>query len=91
MQAAVKTKKPRKQAVSGRFWAMRTYRGRIKDDHKIDVAFGTREELNQCKEESKDEWDDDEFYCVADEIKAEFPNLIFRKMTFCSGILILSR
>ncbi len=36
MQTAVKTKKPRKQAVSGRFWAMRTYRGRIKDDHKID-------------------------------------------------------
>ena len=56
-----------------------------------DVAFGTREELNQCKEESKDDWDDDEFYCVADELKAEFPNMIFQKMTFCSGILILSR
>ena len=41
MQAAVKTKKPRKQAVSGRFWATRTYRGRIKDDHKIDCAAGS--------------------------------------------------
>ena len=41
MQTAVKAKKPRKQAVSGRFWAMRTYRGRIKDDHKIDPACGT--------------------------------------------------
>ena len=41
MQTAVKTKKPRKQAVSGRFWAMRTYRGRIKDDHKIDPCCGT--------------------------------------------------
>ena len=41
MQTAVKTKKPRKQAVSGRFWAERTYRGRIKDDHKIDFACGT--------------------------------------------------
>ena len=41
MQTAVKTKKPRKQAVSGRFWAMRTYRGRIKDDHKIDPAMGS--------------------------------------------------
>ena len=41
MQTAVKTKKPRKQALSGRFWAMRTYRGRIKDDHKIDLMFGT--------------------------------------------------
>ncbi len=66
----------------------------LKDDGKIligDVAFCTREELNQCKGECEDEWDDDEFYCVADELRAEFPNLIFRKMTFCSGILMLSR
>ena len=41
MQTAVKTKKPRKQAISGRFWAGRTYRGRIKDDHKIDPCCGT--------------------------------------------------
>ena len=41
MQTAVKTKKPRKQAVSGCFWAMRTYRGRIKDDHKIDPCCGS--------------------------------------------------
>ena len=41
MQTAVKAKKPRKQAVSGCFWAKRTYRGRIKDDHKIDPACGT--------------------------------------------------
>ncbi len=38
MQTAVKAKKPRKQALSGRFWATRTYRGRIKDDHKIDLV-----------------------------------------------------
>ena len=36
MQAATIAKKPRKQAISGRFWAGRTYKGRIKDDHKID-------------------------------------------------------
>ena len=41
MQTAVKAKKPRNQAISGRFWAGRTYRGRIKDDHKIDPACGT--------------------------------------------------
>ena len=66
----------------------------LKDDGKIligDVAFGTREELNQCKEECEDKWDDDEFYCVADELRAEFPGLVFSRMTFCSGILILSR
>lgn len=41
MQAAIKAEKPRKQAISGRFWAGRTYRGRIKDDHKIDPACGS--------------------------------------------------
>jgi len=50
MQTVVKTKKPRKQAVSGRFWAMRTYKGRIKDDHKIDMAMGTSQMLS-CMEE----------------------------------------
>ncbi|MBQ9299806.1 MAG: class I SAM-dependent methyltransferase [Clostridia bacterium] len=66
----------------------------LKDDGKIligDVAFGTREELNQCKDECGNEWDNDEVYCVADELKAAFPSLVFNKMTFCSGVLMLSR
>ena len=41
MQTPMKAEKPRKQAISGHFWADRTYRGRIKDDHKIDPACGT--------------------------------------------------
>ena len=41
MQAATIAKRPRKQAISGRFWAGHTYRGRIKDDHKIDPACGS--------------------------------------------------
>ena len=41
MQAATIAKKPRKQAISGRFRAGRIYRGRIKDDHKIDQGHGT--------------------------------------------------
>ena len=40
MQTAVKAKKPRNQAISGRFWAGRTYRGGIKDAHKIGRLFG---------------------------------------------------
>ena len=66
----------------------------LKDDGKIligDVAFRTREELDQCKKKSGDEWDDDEIYCVADELRVEFPSLVFRKITFCSGILMLAR
>jgi type I restriction-modification system DNA methylase subunit len=41
MQTAVKPKKPRKQPVSGCFWAKRTYWRRIKDDHKIDPCCGS--------------------------------------------------
>ncbi len=41
MQTATIAEKPRKQAISGRFWAGRTYRGRFKDDHKIDYAYGS--------------------------------------------------
>ena len=66
----------------------------LKDDGMIligDVAFSTREELDQCKEKSGEEWDDDEIYFVADELKAVFPGLVFTKMTFCSGVLTLYR
>lgn len=66
----------------------------LKDGGKIligDVAFENREKLEKCREESGDEWDNSESYCVADELIREFPNLIFKNMTFCSGILILSK
>ena len=36
MQTAVTAKKPGNTAISGHFRVGRTYRGRIKDDHKID-------------------------------------------------------
>ena len=39
------------------------------------MAFRTREELDQCKEKSGDEWDNDEIYCVAEELKAEFEDV----------------
>ena len=66
----------------------------LRDGGKIiigDVAFKSRDELEACKEDCGDEWDDDEMYCVADDLKSEFPNLTFEKMTCCSGILMLSR
>ena len=47
--------------------------------------------MNLCKEKNEDGWDDEEVYCVADELRAEFPGLVFTKMTFCSGILTLYR
>ena len=56
-----------------------------------DVAFATREEWAQCKKGSGDAWDSDEIYCVAEELSAAFPDLYFEKVTFCSGVLVLSR
>lgn len=56
-----------------------------------DVAFGTRDELEHCRQETGDEWDDEETYFVADEMKKDFPGLEFTKVSFCAGILSLSR
>ena len=56
-----------------------------------DVAFETREEFDACMEAAGDEWDDDEIYCVAEELRPELPNLSFEKITFCSGILMISK
>ena len=48
MQTAMIAEKPRKQAISGRFWAGRTYRGRIKDDHKIESKTPNLIQINDC-------------------------------------------
>ena len=56
-----------------------------------DVVFENRDELNKCKEESGNEWDDEEIYCVVEELRTEFPKLSFEKITFCSGILMISK
>ena len=66
----------------------------LNDGGKIligDVAFETREEFDAVREEVGSEWDEEEFYCIAEELKTEFPSLNFEKITFCSGILTLSR
>ena len=66
---------------------------RLNDDGMIligDISFETREQLEQCRRESG-EWDDDEIYCVADELRKEFPGLEFTQISFCAGILTLRR
>ena len=67
---------------------------RLNDDGQIligDVAFETREELNQCRQLAGNEWDDDEFYFVADELRSEFPRLSFVPLSYCAGVLSLPR
>ena len=52
-----------------------------------DVAFETRSQLEQCRKDSGDAWDDDEIYFVADELKKEFPALAFTQLSHCAGVL----
>ena len=52
-----------------------------------DVAFENRSQLEQCQKDVGDEWDDDEIYFVVDELTREFPELGFRQISHCSGVL----
>ena len=56
-----------------------------------DVAFETRADLDRCRKTAGDEWDDEEIYFVADELKRSFPTLSFEKMSHCAGVLSLIR
>ena len=56
-----------------------------------DVMFETQEQLEKCREELLDKWDDDEFYCVVSDLTKEFSNLQFECISFCSGIISLSK
>lgn len=56
-----------------------------------DVAFRSRADLERCRIEAGEEWDDDESYFVFDELKRVFPKLKFEQVSFCSGLLSLTR
>lgn len=67
---------------------------RLNEGGKIligDVAFRTRTDLEQCQREVGEEWDDEEIYFVIDEMRQSFPNLIYQPVSYCAGILTLSR
>ena len=72
---------------------LNTLQGCLNENGQIligDVAFETREKLEQCREAAGDEWDDEEIYFVADELKHSFPNLSFLQVSHCAGILTLT-
>lgn len=52
-----------------------------------DVAFATREDLCAARAEAGDEWDDEELYCVADELAESLPGLSFHKVTDWAGVV----
>lgn len=66
----------------------------LKDGGSIyigDVAFATRDELEKCKLQAGDEWDETEIYFVFDELKSVFPKLVFEPMSYCAGIFTLTK
>ena len=68
--------------------------GLLKEDGMIligDVAFETRAQLDACRQEEGDAWDDEEMYFAVDEWKEAFPNLVFTQLSYCAGILSISR
>lgn len=56
-----------------------------------DVIFKSREELEICKNQAQDKWDNDEIYFVFDELKEYFPEMKFQQISYCSGILYLKK
>ena len=68
--------------------------GILKEDGKIlvgDIAFESREDLETCREEAGDDWDEDEIYIIWDEMKKHIPSGNFRKVSSCAGLLELGR
>ncbi|WP_202908638.1 class I SAM-dependent methyltransferase [Halalkalibacillus sediminis] len=65
----------------------------LKEDGKIligDIAFGTREQLEECRQENIHQWDDDEYYFVADEFKVGVRGK-FHKFSHCGGIFEIEK
>ncbi|MDZ5710694.1 class I SAM-dependent methyltransferase [Jeotgalibacillus haloalkalitolerans] len=58
-----------------------------------DIAFGTREQLDACRADHLEHWDEDEFYFVADELKDALQEICeyeFHKVSHCGGVMTLS-
>ena len=54
-----------------------------------DVAFRTQEDLDTCRREAGEEWDDEEFYFIRDEMLKDFPAMEYEQVSGCAGLMIL--
>lgn len=69
----------------------------LADNGKIligDIAFHTREQLELCRQNSIDYWDEDEFYWVDVEINPLLINsckLEFHSISHCGGVFVISK
>ena len=73
---------------------LKTFLSLLKEDGCIyigDVAFETRPELENQRSLAGDEWDEEEIYFVADELREVFPKVKFQQFSFCAGLLTLGK
>ena len=59
-----------------------------------DIGFNTREELDGCRKIHENEWDNDEYYFIFDEIKNKFPKdykIIYEQISICAGIIRIEK
>lgn len=56
-----------------------------------DVAFATLTDLNNCRQRCGNDWDEDEFYPVAELLKPHFPNVRFEAKSHCAGVMVIPK
>ncbi len=73
---------------------LQSLRSHLNSNGKIligDVAFETRVQLEECRQDVGDGWDEEEIYFVVDELRNAFPELSFSPVSYCAGILTISK
>ena len=56
-----------------------------------DVAFETAADRETCRRRAGEEWDEEEFYLTAEELREDFPEAEFEKIGPCAGVVTLER
>lgn len=71
---------------------MRSLLSLLKENGRLiigDIAFRDREQMDKCRIEAGHDWDEEEYYFVADEMKEHFPGMEFEQISFCAGIITI--
>ena len=65
----------------------------LKEDGMIligDVAFPDGKAMDEYRVKAGDEWDDEEYYFLVDEMRKVFPGLNFEKKSHCAGVIVIA-
>ncbi len=73
---------------------LRALRKRLKAGGTIligDVAFESRAVLERFRLQAGSDWDDEEYYFAADELRRAFPDMSFVQVSGCAGVISIPR